>query len=41
MAIKESTVRGRVETELKKETEKIFTEMEISTTDAIRMFLNQ
>lgn len=41
MATKESTVRARVEPELKEETEKIFTEMGISTTDAIRMFLNQ
>ena len=34
-------VRARVKPELKDETEKIFTELGISTTDAIRMFLAQ
>ncbi len=34
-------VRARVDPELKHETDKIFSELGISTTDAIRMFLAQ
>jgi DNA-damage-inducible protein J len=36
-----SMVRARVDTELKAETDKIFSELGISTTEAIRMFLSQ
>jgi len=36
-----SMVRARVDTELKDETDKIFSELGISTTEAIRMFLSQ
>lgn len=34
-------VRARVDPELKSETDKIFSELGISSTDAIRMFLSQ
>ena len=34
-------VRARVDPELKDETDRIFSELGISTTDAIRMFLSQ
>ena len=34
-------VRARVDPNLKEETERIFAELGISTTDAIRMFLSQ
>ena len=34
-------VRARVDPELKEETDKIFSELGITTTDAIRMFLSQ
>ncbi len=34
-------VRARVDPELKEETDRIFSELGISTTDAIRMFLSQ
>jgi len=34
-------VRARVDPDLKNETDKIFSELGISTTDAIRMFLAQ
>lgn len=37
----ESMVRARVDPQLKEETDKIFSELGISTTDAIRMFLAQ
>ncbi len=36
-----ATVRARVAPELKDETDRIFSELGISTTDAIRMFLSQ
>ena len=37
----DTMVRARVDPELKDETDKIFSELGISTTDAIRMFLSQ
>lgn len=37
----DTMVRARVDPELKTETERIFSELGISTTDAIRMFLAQ
>ena len=37
----DTMVRARVDPELKDETDKIFSELGISTTDAIRMFLAQ
>lgn len=37
----ETMVRARVDPELKDETDRIFSELGISTTDAIRMFLSQ
>lgn len=37
----DTMVRARVDPELKDETDKIFAELGISTTDAIRMFLSQ
>jgi DNA-damage-inducible protein J len=37
----DTTVRARVDHDLKDETDKIFAELGISTTDAIRMFLSQ
>ncbi len=37
----DTVVRARVDPELKDETDKIFSELGISTTDAIRMFLAQ
>ncbi len=37
----DTMVRARVDPELKSETDKIFSELGISTTDAIRMFLAQ
>lgn len=37
----DTMVRARVDPQLKDETEKIFSELGISTTDAIRMFLAQ
>lgn len=37
----DTTVRARVDQDLKDETDKIFSELGISTTDAIRMFLAQ
>ncbi len=41
MKLKESTVRARIEPDLKEEVEKILNEMGISTTEAIRIFMNQ
>ena len=35
----DTMVRARVDPELKEETDKIFSELGISTTEAIRMFL--
>jgi DNA-damage-inducible protein J len=40
-AMSDTMVRARVDPKLKDETEKIFSELGISTTDAIRMFLAQ
>ena len=37
----DTTVRARVDPNLKEETDKIFSELGISTTEAIRMFLAQ
>jgi len=37
----DTMVRARVDPDLKDETDKIFSELGISTTDAIRMFLAQ
>lgn len=37
----DATVRARVDSKLKDETDRIFSELGISTTDAIRMFLSQ
>lgn len=37
----DTTVRARIDPELKDETDRIFSELGISTTDAIRMFLSQ
>ncbi len=41
MKLKESTVRARIDPGLKEEVEKILNEMGISTTEAIRIFMNQ
>jgi DNA-damage-inducible protein J len=41
MPIKTTTVRARIEPKLKEETEHIFDELGISTTEAIRMFFTQ
>ncbi|MEX1211425.1 MAG: type II toxin-antitoxin system RelB/DinJ family antitoxin [Balneolaceae bacterium] len=41
MSTKTTTVRARVEPKLKEETERIFDELGISTTEAIRMFFAQ
>ncbi|MEX0662398.1 MAG: type II toxin-antitoxin system RelB/DinJ family antitoxin [Balneolaceae bacterium] len=41
MATKSTTVRARLEPELKKEIELIFDELGISTTEAIRIFFKQ
>jgi len=39
--MQDAIVRARVSSELKNETEKVFDELGISTTEAIRMFLSQ
>ncbi len=39
--MQDTVVRARVSSELKLETEKVFEELGITTTDAIRMFLSQ
>jgi DNA-damage-inducible protein J len=41
MASKTSTVRARLDPKLKEETELIFNQLGISTTDAIRIFFTQ
>lgn len=41
MATKSTTVRARLEPKLKKETELIFEELGINTTEAIRIFFKQ
>lgn len=41
MSTKAATVRARVESELKEETELIFDQLGISTTEAIRIFFKQ
>ena len=41
MPVKESYVRARVDDRLKRDTEQILSELGISTTEAIRMFLHQ
>jgi DNA-damage-inducible protein J len=41
MSTKAATVRARVEAELKEETELIFDQLGISTTEAIRIFFKQ
>jgi DNA-damage-inducible protein J len=41
MPTKAATVRARVESELKEETELIFEQLGISTTEAIRIFFKQ
>jgi len=41
MSNKTTTVRARIEPKLKEETEHIFDELGISTTEAIRMFFTQ
>lgn len=40
-AMSDTTVRARVDLALKEETDRIFSELGISTTEAIRMFLSQ
>ena len=39
--MQDTVVRARVSSELKVETEKVFEELGITTTEAIRMFLSQ
>jgi len=39
--MKEAVVRARVEPSLKEDAEKVFSELGINTTEAIRMFLSQ
>ena len=41
MKVKETTVRARVESDLKEEVENILNRMGISTAEAIRIFMNQ
>jgi DNA-damage-inducible protein J len=41
MSIKSTTVRARLEPELKQETELIFEQLGINTTEAIRIFFKQ
>ncbi|MGR3316964.1 MAG: type II toxin-antitoxin system RelB/DinJ family antitoxin [Candidatus Anammoxibacter sp.] len=41
MQIKESTVRARIEPDLKEEVENILNKIGISTAEAIRIFMNQ
>jgi len=41
MTTKSTTVRARLEPKLKKETERIFEELGINTTEAIRIFFKQ
>jgi len=41
MPVKESYVRARVDKRLKRDSERILHELGLTTTDAIRIFLNQ
>lgn len=41
MSVKSTTVRARIEPDLKEETEAIFEQLGISTTEAIRLFFKQ